>query len=127
MEKILEIDIDSKEELFERYNCKKVSKDLIQYMVDAFPRMKKNDTLKVVINNKIKGNVRCSELIKQALDETCEKSDFRFRNMNVKQLSFLILGVIALILASVIKVDVIKELLLLELGYYYGMQLKLRL
>lgn len=113
MEKILEIDLDSKEDLFENYNKKKVSKELIQYMVDAMPRMKRKDKLKVVINNRIKGNIRCAELIKQAIDEACVRSDFRFHNTNIKQISFLIVGIIALILASVIKGDILKEIVII--------------
>lgn len=86
MEKILEIDLDSTEDLFECYNKKKVSRDLIQYMVDAMPRLKKNDTLKVVINNRIKGNVKCAELIKKAIDDACARNDFRFHLTNMKQI-----------------------------------------
>ena len=113
MEKILEIDINSTDDLFERYNGKKVSKELIQYMIEAFPRMKKNDTLKVIINNNLKGNIRCSEIIKQAIDEACEKSDFRFHKTNMKQFSFLFLGILALIIASIITFDVIKEVVII--------------
>ena len=65
MEKILEIDLDKKEDLFDCYNKKKVSKELIQYILDSTPKLKKGDTLKVVINNGIKGNIKCAELIKQ--------------------------------------------------------------
>lgn len=113
MEKILEIDINSTNDLFDTYNGKKVSKELIQYMIENFPRMKRKDTLKVIINNNIKGNVRCSELIKKALDDACEKSDFRFHNTNLKQFSFLFLGILALFVASVISFDVIKEVVII--------------
>ena len=113
MEKILRLDIETKEDLFERYNGEKVSKELVQYMVDSFPRMKKNDKLKVVINNKIRGNFRCAEVIKHALDEAVAKNDFRFHNTNLKQLTFLVMGIIALIVASVIDVDVLKEIVII--------------
>lgn len=112
MEKILEIDINDESNLFETYNNKKVSKELIQYMVDSFPRMGKNDTLKIVINNSVK-KIRCAELIKKELDEACKRNDFRFHNTNMKQLSFLIIGVIALIIASFIDWDVIKEVVII--------------
>ena len=113
LEKILEIDLDSTEDLFECYNKKKVSKDLIQYMVDAMPRLKKNDTLKVVINNRIKGNVKCAELIKKAIDDACARNDFRFHLTNMKQIWFLILGVIALLVASVIDGEILKEIVII--------------
>ena len=113
MEKILEIDLDSTEDLFECYNKKKVSRDLIQYMVDAMPRLKKNDTLKVVINNRIKGNVKCAELIKKALDDACARNDFRFHLTNMKQIWFLILGVIALLVASIVDWEILKEIVII--------------
>ena len=113
MEKILEIDLDSTEDLFECYNKKKVSRDLIQYMVDAMPRLKKNDTLKVVINNRIKGNVKCAELIKKAIDDACARNDFRFHLTNMKQVWFLILGVIALLVASIVDWEILKEIVII--------------
>ena len=113
MEKILEIDLDSTEDLFECYNKKKVSRDLIQYMVDAMPRLKKNDTLKVVINNRIKGNVKCAELIKKAIDDACARNDFRFHLTNMKQICFLILGVIALLVASIVDWEILKEIVII--------------
>ena len=112
MEKILEIDINKESDLFETYNNKKVSRELIQYMVDSYPKMNRDDTLKIVINNNIK-KVRCAELIKMELDEACRRSDFRFHNTNLKQLSFLIIGVIALVVASFIDWDVIKEVVII--------------
>ena len=113
MEKILEIDLDSTEDLFECYNKKKVSRDLIQYKVDAMPRLKKNDTLKVVINNRIKGNVKCAELIKKAIDDACARNDFRFHLTNMKQIWFLILGVIALLVASIVDWEILKEIVII--------------
>lgn len=113
MEKILEIDLDSTEDLFECYNKKKVSRDLIQYMVDAMPRLKKNDTLKVVVNNRIKGNVKCAELIKKAIDDACARNDFRFHLTNMKQIWFLILGVIALLVASIVDWEILKEIVII--------------
>ena len=113
MEKILEIDLDKKEDLFDCYNKKKVSKDLIQYILDSTPKLKKGDTLKVVINNGIKGNIKCAELIKKALDESFIKNEYKSHTNNVKQLSFLIMGVIALCLSSIIKFDVLKEVVII--------------
>ena len=113
MEKILEIDLEKKEDLFDCYNKKKVSKELIQYILDSIPKLKKGDTLKVVINNSIKGNIKCAELIKKALDENFIKNEYKSHTNNVKQLSFLIIGVIALCFSSIIKFDVLKEVVII--------------
>lgn len=113
MEKILLIDLDEKDNLFERYNKNKVSKDLIQYMIDVMPVLKKDDSLKVVINNRIKGDIHCSELIKKALDEACINNDFRFRLSNMRQMSFFIVGIFALIIASMIDLEILKEIIII--------------
>ena len=113
MEKILEIDLNDKEKLFETYNSKKVSKELIQYMIDSMPKLKKNDTLKIIINNNLKEKIRGAELIKKALDEACEKNEFRFHSTNVKQFSFLIMGIFALGLSTIVKIDVLKEVVII--------------
>ena len=113
MEKILLIDLDEKDDLFERYNKNKVSKDLIQYMIDVMPVLKKDDSLKVVINNRIKGDIHCSELIKKALDEACINNDFRFRLSNMRQMSFFIVGIFALIIASMIDLEILKEIIII--------------
>ena len=112
MEKILEIDLDKKEDLFECYNKKKVSKELIKYMIESIPALKKGDTLKVVINNNMKDNIKCAELIKRALDDSVEKNEFKFHRNNTKQLSFLIMGVLALGLSSIIEFEVLKEVVI---------------
>lgn len=113
MEKVLEIDLEKEEDFFECYNKKKVSRELIQYMVDSVPRLTKDDTLKVIINNKIKGNIKCSELIKQALDEACAKNDFRFHISNMRQIWFLLIGILALVIASLIQIEILKEVVII--------------
>ena len=62
-------------------------------MIDSVPRLRKNDTLKVVINNSIKGNIKCAELIKQALDDACERNEFKFHNTNFCKELELIFGI----------------------------------
>lgn len=113
MEKILELDLDSKEELFETYNGKKVSHELIQYMIDTMPTIKKGDTLKVIIHNRIKGHLQAAELIKKEIDAACDRNDSRFRNTNVKQVSFLLIGVLALLVASFINSGLLYEIIII--------------
>ena len=50
MEKIIEIDLLELDDLLERYNRKKVSLSLIEYIIKQTPNFKKNDNLKIIIN-----------------------------------------------------------------------------
>lgn len=113
MEKIVEIDIDSSSDLFEQYNKKKISKELIRYLIDATPRVTKNDTLKVVINNRMKEDIKCAELIKKALDAELMSNEYKFVHTNRRQLLFFILGVMALGISALIEAEIIKEIILI--------------
>ena len=113
MEKIVEIDIDSIDDLFERYNKKKISKDLIRYLIDSTPTLKKNDTLRVIINNNLGENISCAELIKKALDAEVASNEYKFIYTNKKQMLFFVLGVFALGISTFIEMTILKEIILI--------------
>ena len=113
MEKIVEIDIDSIDDLFERYNKKKISKDLIRYLIDSTPTLKKNDTLRVIINNNLGENISCAELIKKALDAEAASNEYKFIHTNKKQMLFFILGVFSLGISTFIEMPILKEIILI--------------
>lgn len=113
MEKIVEVDIESIDDLFERYNRKKISKELIRYLIEVTPILKKGDTLKVVINNKLKENISCSELIKQGLDAETASNEYKFIHTNRKQLLFFVLGVMALGVSAIVDIEILKEIILI--------------
>lgn len=113
MEKIIEIDIESSSDLFEQYNKKKVSRDLIRYLIDVTPRFTKNDNLKVVINNGMKEDIDCAELIKKALDAELMSNEYKFVHTNRRQLLFFVLGVMALGVSALVEAEIIKEIILI--------------
>ena len=113
MEKILEIDINNKEDLYEKYNDKKISKELIKYIIEATPKFKKNDKLKVIINNNLKDKVFVSELIKKELDSEMDRNEYKFTYNNRKQIIYFFAGVFALILSTFIEVEILEEIILI--------------
>lgn len=113
MEKTLVIDLDSREDFFEKYNKKKVSKDLISYMVRSSSKFKKNDKVKVIINNNFGGEENCTSLIKAALLQECANSEYKFHRNNLKQIFFFIFGALALIISTFVNVEVLKEIILI--------------
>ena len=66
MERVIEIDIVKEDDLFEKYNKKIISKNLINYLIEETPKLKKEDKLKVIINNEIE-KYNCKELIIEGL------------------------------------------------------------
>ena len=113
MEKILEIDINDKEDLFEKYNEKKISKELIKYIIDNTPKFKKNDKMKVIINNNLKDKMFVSELIKKELDSEVARNEYKFTYNNRKQIVYFILGVAALVLSTFINIEILEEIILI--------------
>ena len=96
MEIIIEIDLKSKEDLFDRYNKNKVSKELIEYILSEITTYNKNDTYKIIINNSIKGQKEINSLIKEGLIREYNKNIDKYDQNNIRQLIFFIMGIIAL-------------------------------
>ena len=111
--KVIEIDITNKEDLYEKYNKKVVSKDLINYMVESIPHFNKSDKLKIVINNSTSEKINCTKLIKDGLNNEYNKSLLKYHKTNIVQLIYLIIGIIALILSTLVNVTIFKEIILI--------------
>ncbi len=113
MEKVIEVDILETYDLFERHNRKKVSKPLINYIIEETPEFRKDDNLKIIINNKLCENVDCKKLIKQSLKNEYEKSYKKHLHISAIQLIYLIIGVIILFISTLIKGEVFREVVLI--------------
>jgi len=100
MENLLEIDIDNKYDLIDKYNEKKLSNELLKYIINQTIFTKKNKKIKIVINKKININEDSVEMIREGLKKEYTKSlEERNRN-NVKQFILLILGMIFIFIAT---------------------------
>lgn len=113
MKKTIIVDLNNKDDIFEKYNNQKVSKDLIRYLILSVSRFKRKDMVKVIINNNCEYTGNCIELIKRALLEECSNNDHKFKLNNLKQLFFFIFGAAALGLSTLVKGEVIKEIILI--------------
>ena len=100
MEKIVEIDVNSYDDLFERYNRKKISRDLIGYLITNTPKLRKDDKLKIVINNNMKENISCSELIKRELDAETVRVEAQYKHNT-------------LIIASFVGIEILNEVVVI--------------
>lgn len=109
MERIVEINLKNKEDLFEKYNINKVSKDLINYIIDEVDIIEKNDTVNLIIDNKIKGQKECESYIIEGLKEEYNKCINQYDQNNIKQLSYLIIGILALLISVLIEEIILKE------------------
>lgn len=111
----MEIDIVDKYDFVERYNEKKISSVMLEYIIEQAKWVEKNDKIKIIINKKCPLQQQCSEMIKEGLKEEYSKSLKKRHDNNIEQLFFLCLGIIFIFLSSLIKEETIwKELLLIS-------------
>ncbi|MBO5414176.1 MAG: hypothetical protein J6A17_00965 [Bacilli bacterium] len=110
MEKIIEIDLKNKEDLFDRYNKNEISKDLIEYIINEITLYNKNDTYKIIINNSIKGQNKIENIIKEGLIREYNNNIDIYDQNNIRQLIFFIMGIIALFISVVANGIILKEL-----------------
>lgn len=113
MEKRIEIDLLELDDLLERYNRKKVSHSLIEYIIKQTPDFKKNDNIKIIINTKIK-DIDCVSLIKDGLKEQYNNSLKKHFYNDIIQIIYLIIGVATLFIYTLIKESIAKELVLIS-------------
>ena len=112
MERVVEIDIVKEEDLFEKYNKKIISKNLINYLIEETPKLKKEDKLKVIINNEIE-KYNCKELIIEGLKREYNKASLKNELNNHTQLSYLIVGLIILLFSTFIDMKLLEEIVLI--------------
>lgn len=113
MEKIIEIDLFEEKDLLEKYNRKKVSKKLIDYIIESASYFEKKDSIKIIINNHIIGNELCIDLITEGLTNEYNKSLKNHFHTNIIQIIYLIMGFIILFLSTLIDAEVFREVVLI--------------
>ena len=113
MEKIIEIDLTKEEDLFEKYNQKQLSNELIEYILkEASLKLNKEDTITIIINN-YTNNQNIKELL-----ETKFKNEYnmtalkQMRNIFI-QLVYLLVGMLALFISAMVKDTIFKEIVLI--------------
>lgn len=109
-EKII-IDITNESDLYCPYNKSEVSSNLINYIIDTAKYIPVNKEIVLVINKK--GNYDVASLIKKGFEKELSKRIKEYRIDNIKQLTYLFLGIILLIIYTFINETVFKEIVLI--------------
>lgn len=106
MKKVIEIDLINKEDFFEKYNHKEVSRDLLNYIVKQTIINRKFKKFQIIINNKCEiDNV--INLLRIGIENEYNFSNKQLKYNNIVQLIFVILGVLSLFLATLLKDNII--------------------
>ena len=113
MEKVIEIDVYEKKDLFDKYKRKKVSRSLINCIIDETPEFKQRDNFKIIINSKLEDGINVIELIKQGFKEEYEKNNKKHVRIDRIQVIYLILGILILSLSIQIESEIFREVVLI--------------
>lgn len=114
MKQIIEIDINNKFDLIDKYNEKKASKEFIKYIIKKAQQLK-NKQEKIVINNKCNIDKDIAKIIKDGLKEERDEILEEHYTNNVKQIFLLMLGITFIFLSTLIDEELIwKEILMIS-------------
>lgn len=114
MEKIINIDVKTLDDLVEKYDNDKIAKDLIEYIIKEARHLNRKDTLKVNIILNFKTNLNIKEMLTTSFKEEYlnNVNDHYFNNLF--QVILFLLGILFLSLSALLKDNNIwKELLLI--------------
>ena len=113
MEKIIELDLLHSDSFFEMYNRKKVSRELINYLISEGYNINKKEKIKIVINDSMVGNIDCVKLIKEGLKNEYDICYKKHQIITLKQMLYFIVGVIVLFISTVIHEKIFSEVILI--------------
>ena len=112
MNNIIEIDIENRESLIEKYNKKIVSRDLINYIIDKAFKIDSENNIVLNINNKT--NLDARVLIITGLKLEYKKLVMEKRRNNLIQFAYFIIGLLLLVISRLIgNASILKEVFLI--------------
>lgn len=108
MEKRLEIVIKNEEDVFDKYSNDKLNEELVNYIAQNAPKLRKNETIFLTIKNETK------KKYKEAIEKGLKLEQLKYHKWqylkDIAQLIFIVIGVVLLYLATVFDREVISEL-----------------
>lgn len=100
MEKVIEIDINDKYDLVNKYNEEKLSNELLEYILKQAMAVDKNRKIKIIIDKKCYIDESIDKLIKEGLKEEYNRSLLERDKNNNKQFFFLLIGMFFIFLST---------------------------
>lgn len=114
MEKVINVDINDESDMIEKYDNSKISKDLLEYIIEESKFTKKNDKLKIVIKNNCQTKLNYREMLYNAFKEEYKNNVQTHLRNNILQLVLFFLGIIFIFISFQIKNNEIwKEIFLI--------------
>lgn len=112
MKRIIEVDLIDEESLFEKFNKRQVSNELIDYIIKEVGILKQSDVITIIVNNYLSIS-DTKNLIKNKINDEYNKTILKYQHNIYIQLIYLIIGILSLVLSSIVKDNIFKELILI--------------
>lgn len=126
MKKVININLKSESDLIEKYNGTHVSRDLINYILEQTKYINKKDEIEFVINKNFE--MDATGLIKTGIRNEYLIATKQSRFDNIKQITFLILGLICLMLYTLFgDIEVFGEIILIGGWILMGESIEIQL
>lgn len=110
---IIDIFIESKNELYEKYNKEIVSNELINYIINRTLHIKKREQIELKLHV-TEETTDCIELIKNGIKEEYQKSIKNRSIINIRQFMLLLVGILALVISTFInKNNILHEIIII--------------
>lgn len=111
MKQVIKIDLNKKEDVFEKYSNEIVDDELTNYIIDSCILVNKNDQIELIINNYIGESYK--DLIISSLQKEYDKGLISHFKDNTRQLINLMIGVLLLSISSLIEKTILKEIIII--------------
>ena len=102
MDRVINIDINDKHDLYEPYNDNYLNKDLIDYLIRQGIPFKKKDKVTIEVDNNVRKRKNFEQILKQSLKMEKNRLQQKYKDMNKKQTSWFIMGAIIILLGYII-------------------------
>lgn len=119
MEKIINVDINTKIALYETYNDNFINKNLLNFLIDSASTCTKKDKIKIVIDNNIKEKADFELLIKNTLKYRLNKEIADNKSSNRKEIKYGIVGLLSLMLFYTLHDQFILNEIVLIMGWVF--------
>lgn len=113
----LEIDLNDKYDLVDKYNEKKLSSEMLEYIVKETSQIKKDRSIDIVINKRCYVDTDVTKLIRDGLKKEYDRNLKEYKRNNIKQILFLVLGFLIIFLSTLVNEESIWNEVLLIAGW----------
>ncbi len=113
MEIVIDLDIKNKEDLYDKYNEKKVNKEIIDYLINQAAPFYNHGKFVIKINNKTKEDIDVKRLIVEGLNREMDKNLIKHYRNNMSQVYYFIMGIITLFVATILPDGIMNEIFLI--------------